>query len=114
MIAAIFTTATALSFFVVLVTLLACSFAVILICHNAPIIEEPMDAEEERLHRIFTQAMHHRDHLDACFLEACEIHGLAANSCSRDQMADVIYGGLSYSEAMQRIAMIEQWEREEG
>ena len=96
-----------------LITLVICSLVVIYLCHRAPIIEE-MEDEEDRLVRIFLSAMHHRDQLDACFAEVVEIHGVESGSCAADELADVIYGGESYSEAMSRIAEIEQWEREEG
>lgn len=96
-----------------LATLVVCSLVVIWLCHRSPIIEE-LEDEEDRLTRIFLSAVHHREHLDAIYEEACEIHELPVDSRSRDLLADVIYGGESYQEIMRQIGRIEEWERREG
>jgi hypothetical protein len=96
-----------------LATLVVCSLVVIWLCHRAPLIEE-LEDEEDRLARIFLQAVHHREHLDAVFNEVCEIHGFVQDSFGYDTIADVIYAGHSYSEAMERIMRHEAWERNEG
>lgn len=83
-----------------------CAAAVIVMCHRAPLIEE-LDDEEDRLTRIFLRAVHHRDQLDACFDEVCEIHKFAKDSVGYDEMIDVVYSGnSSYQEAMERIARL--------
>ena len=96
-----------------LITPVACSLVVIWLCHRSPLIEE-LEDEEDRLQRIFLQAMHHRDQLDAVFSEICEMHEFVQDSFGYDEMIDVIYSGnVSYDEAMQRIRNHEEQFREE-
>lgn len=90
-----------------LATLVVCSLVVIWLCHRSPIIEE-MEDEEDRLNRIFLQAIHHREHLDACYQEACYLHSFEPGSFGSDELMAVFFDGDSYSEAMERVSAHEQ------
>lgn len=85
----------------------ACTTFVIVACRRAPIIED--DGTSERIERIIGIARHHRQQLEAAEAELLEIHRYARGTCEADDLMDVIWGGVSYVEAMQRIRRREDW-----
>jgi hypothetical protein len=91
----------------------ACAGIVWILCERAPIIEDYEEDELERLNRIFLSATHHREHLDACYQELCDIHHFEPDSFGYDEMIDVVYAGASYDEALLRSGRYEQRVKEE-